>query len=588
MKFCYKCGFKLSGNEKFCPGCGEKFQVPAAPVQQPAPEPVRQQPVQQPAPVQEPQQAEEEISKARKSRKCSRHGIIFTDLNVLSQMLGTEAGSVSKLLGQYCDLMAEDDIDYRVVDASDYKFVSKAAGKRGQKSQIHADSPWWDYQHILYDNLCYEKEKGLPESNYLFIIGGHEVIPVPVINHYIDSPRLHYKDIETDVLYGYPYGPHTQYALESTEIYQQEMYYLVGRLPVPEGVGIGYLTNYLQNAVNVRGGLPVRKIYAQCDPHWKELTAWLMSPFNKLGMLPDRSNISRHYSYGNVMLGPDVTSKYIHAVMEKDTDFIFLNLHGAWKPDAPAYYGEAMDGSVVEEIFPIEATAIPEGCNVLVTEACYGGRFIGYKMLESMMQTALGQKTVIGLASSRTAFGYDGPPGANADIMCGRFALYLLSGYCAADAMNKARADFFGEDGMLSPHDATTICEFNLYGDPSLRAYAVAEDDSKAVMPVIKTIAPKDFPLGYEQQTIKSAGQPQSLLEQVRGAVDANIMHISKTIGKELYEKYGLSPREPETIKRLKYKNGKQRLVYTYGEGEKMWVVTARPEGEIESILTSK
>lgn len=584
MKFCFKCGASLSGGEKFCPRCGQKLPVTTAAPQEQAP--AEQEP--QPAP---PVNADDtaHAEKARRYRKCSRHGIIFTDLGILSDMFNVKKDALAKLLDQYADMMAASDIDYRVVDVSDYRFVSKAAGKKGKKAEIHAESPWWDYQHILYDILCYEKENGLPESNYLFIIGGHEVVPVPVINHYLDDERLHYKDIETDVLYGYPYGPHTQYALESTELYTQEMYYLVGRLPIPTDVGAGYLQNYLQNAVDVCKGLPVKKIYAQCDPHWKELTSWLMSPFNKLGMLPDRSNISRHYSYGNVMLGPDVTSEHIHSVMDNDTDLIYLNLHGAWKPNAPAYYGESMDRTAVAEIFPIAATAIPDGCNVLVTEACYGGRYVGYKIFQSMMQSAMGHKTVIGLASSRTAFGYDGPPGGNADAICGRFTLYLLSGFAAADALNKARADFFGEDGMLSPHDATTLCEFNLFGDPSLHAYAVGEDGSKAACPVVKNIAPKDFPCGYEQQTLKSAGSgPQSLLDQVRGAVDANIMHISRTIGKELYEKYGLSPREPETIKRLKYKNGKQRLVYTYGEGERSYVVTTLPEGNIESIITSK
>ena len=576
MKFCFKCGSPLSGGEKFCPKCGQKL-VTASVV-------TPEQPVRTVSEAADAVQAE----KARRYRKCSRHGIIFTDLSVLSKLFNVSKDELSSLLDKYAELMAVSDIDYCVVDVSDYRFVSKAAGNKGKKAEFHEDSPWWDYQHVLYDILSYEKEKGLPESNYLFIIGGHEVIPVPVIKHYLDDARLHYKDIETDVLYGYPYGPHTQYALETTELYTQEMYYLVGRLPIPTDVGVNYLRNYLQNSINICKGLPVKKIYAQCDPHWKELTSWLMSPFNRIGMLPDRSNISRHYSYGNVMLGPDVTSEHIHAVMDKDTDLIYLNLHGAWKPNAPAYYGETMDGSSVAEIFPISATAIPDGCNVLVTEACYGGRYVGYKIFQSMMQSALGHKTVIGLASSRTAFGYDGPPGGNADAICGRFTLYLLNGFAAADALNKARADFFGEDGMLSPHDATTLCEFNLFGDPSLRAYAVGEDGMKAAGPVVKNIAPKDFPCGYEQQTLKSAGKPQSILDQVRGAVDANIMQISRTIGKELYEKYGLSPREPETIKRLKYKNGKQRLVYTYGEGEKSWVVTTLPEGNIESIITSK
>lgn len=285
MKFCYSCGNKLSGTEKFCPKCGQRLEhavQPQAPAVSPVPE------AQAVSFVDEPVQ---------KGRNCSRHGIIFTDITVLSELLGADRDVIVKLFGQYSDAMADADIDYRLVDVSDYRFVSRGAGRKGERPSFHEDSPWWDYQHVLYDIICHEKEKSLPESNYLFIVGGHEVIPVPSINHYVkDDPRLPDKDIETDLLYAYPYGPHTQYALESTELYTQEMYFFTGRLPIPQGAGLDYLVNYLQNALNVRHGFPVRKIYAQCDPHWKELTAYLMSPYNKVGMLPDRSHVSGHYS----------------------------------------------------------------------------------------------------------------------------------------------------------------------------------------------------------------------------------------------------------------------------------------------------
>ena len=199
MKFCFKCGASLSGGEKFCPRCGQKLPVTTAAPQEQAP--AEQEPRPAP-PVNAADTAHAE--KARRYRKCSRHGIIFTDLDILSDMFNVKKDALAKLLDQYADMMATSDIDYRLVDVSDYRFVSKAAGKKGKKAEIHAESPWWDYQHILYDILCYEKENGLPESNYLFIIGGHEVVPVPVINHYLDDERLHFKDIETDVLYGYP------------------------------------------------------------------------------------------------------------------------------------------------------------------------------------------------------------------------------------------------------------------------------------------------------------------------------------------------------------------------------------------------
>ena len=69
----------------------------------------------------------------------------------------------------------------------------------------------------------------------------------------------------------------------------------------------------------------------------------------------------------------------------------------------------------------------------------------------------------------------------------------------------------------------------------------------------------------------------------VRNAVDANVQAISDTIGKELYEKYGLPPREPQTIKRVRYANGQERLMFSYSEDhgvsgqsvKTLWRVTA-------------
>ena len=147
MKFCFKCGSPLSGTEKFCPRCGQNLQSAAPAARQDAHAP------QQPAP-QQPVHYEE---KGKRS-KCSRHGIIFTDMTVLSEILQTTSDVLVKLFDQYADMMAEADVDYRLVDVSDYKFVSKAAGRKGQHACFTEDSPWWDYQHVLFDIMSYEKD----------------------------------------------------------------------------------------------------------------------------------------------------------------------------------------------------------------------------------------------------------------------------------------------------------------------------------------------------------------------------------------------------------------------------------------------
>lgn len=577
MKFCYNCGVALSGTEKFCGQCGARIEHKAA-------EPV---PVSTPAPVQEEQD---------KARCCSRHGIIFTNIAALSENLNVSAKELVRILDSYTDSMESADIDYRLVDASDYRFVSAAAGRKSERVSLNNSSNTWvDYQHILYDIICYEKENRLPESNYLFIIGGHEVVPVPAINHYINDGSLDDTDIETDLLYAYPYGPHTQAALENQQLYKQEMYFLTGRLPIPTDGDMSYLMNYLQNAINVRNGIPVTKIYAQCDPHWKDLTAYLMEPYNKIGMLPDRGNISGRYCHGNVMLGPEITKEHIASVMERDTDLIFLNLHGSDNPSTSSYCGEYPPQTHrYFEIFPTSAMRIPERYNIFVAEACYGGRFIGHDTVHSMVQSGLAHKTVLGMASSRIAFGTSCPPASSADVICANFVIGLLSGYSAGEAMVFARQSFFGENGMLSETSATTLAEFNLFGDPSLRA-GIAISSGKSVKAVGRTVAPQDFPIGYESKVVKSATKEQSLLDRVRNAVDANLQAISNTIGKELYAKYGLSPREPQTISRMKYANGQERLVFSYTEKSQgafaentHWRVTTSTDGKIETVLTSK
>lgn len=570
MKFCYNCGAALSGTEKFCGKCGARIEHK----------------VQEQVTVQE-----------RKARKCSRHGVIFTNLDFLASELRCTRKQLSDLLKVYVDMMTDADISYKVVDASDYKFVSKGAGRKSEKVSLGAGKTWIDYQHILYDIICYEKENGLPESNYLFIIGGHNVVPVTAINHYItDEEDFSDKDIETDLLYSYPYGPHTQAALETQQLYKQEMYFLVGRLPVPVGSDITYLINYFENVRSVMKGIPITKVYAQCDPHWKNLTAHLMAPFNEAGMLPDRGNISGRFCYGNVMLGPEVTSEHIASVMDRDTDLIFLNLHGSSHPRMSGYSGELPPKThQYYEIFPTSAMRIPDGPNIFVAEACYGGRFIGYDDMGSMIQAGLSHKTVLGLASSRIAFGTSNPPGSSADVLCIHFVKALMKGHSAGEAMVLARKAFFWGDGVLTDIGATTLAEFNLFGDPSLHV-GLAADGLKALSALDRKVAPADFPIGYESKLIKSSSAKQSLLDRVRGAVDANIQAMSNAIGKELYEQYGLPPREPQTIKRVKFANGQERLMFSYSDKSNssdssvntLWRVTATTDGKIESVLTTK
>lgn len=91
----------------------------------------------------------------------------------------------------------------------------------------------------------------------------------------------------------------------------------------------------------------------------------------------------------------------------------------------------------------------------------------------------------------------------------------------------------------------------------------------------------------------KSVGGQQSLLQQVRAAVDKNIMDISASIAKTLYSQYGIAAREPSIISRRTYADGRRELSFTYKqpieEGLTNDVMAISSEkGELQRVMTSK
>lgn len=81
---------------------------------------------------------------------------------------------------------------------------------------------------------------------------------------------------------------------------------------------------------------------------------------------------------------------------------LIFNLHGSDTPGSACYFGD--DGmSNPTAIFP-HNLASARNFNILMTEACYGGRFIDYDKDDSMLLTAITNKTIEFLGSNVVAF----------------------------------------------------------------------------------------------------------------------------------------------------------------------------------------
>ena len=143
-------------------------------------------------------------------------GVIFTNLQALARKFGTDAAAVRKLLAAYAEASAAHGIRYRIVDAGDYVFLNPEAGRNRAVALSPADS-WVEHGYLLADYYRFGRSTADDETNYLFIVGGADVIPMPVLPQYISDPDYSDTDIDSDIPYAYLLGERTYPMLGTTK-----------------------------------------------------------------------------------------------------------------------------------------------------------------------------------------------------------------------------------------------------------------------------------------------------------------------------------------------------------------------------------
>ena len=230
--FCPNCGKKCGDNDLFCGGCGTR--LPARPV--------TASPAADAAPVAPAVRAAGDTpaasashgagipsgcgaASAASARAAARagsgaaagskepagpmaEGVIFTNLQALARKFGTDAAAVRKLLAAYAEASAAHGIRYRIVDAGDYVFRNPEAGRNRAVTLSPADS-WVEHGYLLADYYRFGRSTADDETNYLFIVGGADVIPMPVLPQYITDPDYSDTDIDSDIPYAYLLGERT-------------------------------------------------------------------------------------------------------------------------------------------------------------------------------------------------------------------------------------------------------------------------------------------------------------------------------------------------------------------------------------------
>lgn len=583
--YCPECGHKIDdASARFCPECGTRLESPA----------------------EDPATATDMEDSAADEKDGQAYGIIFTNLSLLAGKLRSDIRTVAEILKTFIDRRKRSSVRYKLVDAGNYSFAKSGIFSRSRTVSLNAASPVTDYLEILMDVHEREEKKAGAVSDYLFIIGGADIIPVPRIRHYF-AQNSNDKTIDTDLLYAYPYNNSMVAALEDMEAFGYEQLFHVGRLPLGEDAVIQDLSGYLQRVLDSSGVIGIGESYGQCDPNWKKVSATVATELIANSLMRNLDGrLGDEYYFSKLILSPMVTKDNVSKVLHTGADLYYFNLHGGSGAESRGFFGAntpEKGGKFYTAILPEHMMTL-EKRNVVISEACYGGKFIGLDKRRSMLLASLFTNTLAFVGSSRIAYGaVDSTTNSDqcrlysADVIACVFISSALQGYDAGQSLAIARSALLQECGWGDPYAALTITEFNLYGDPALLMYGHSRENGKAAFKTAgKTaIAPKGMQKdACNIEDIEQEDRQASILAQVRGAVNANIMDIHAKISRYLYSNYSVEPRKLDSAFRLRYQSGKEELVFNYkfpaGEDgmETQYTVSASTDGEIKKVFTTK
>ena len=210
-------------------------------------------------------------------------GFILTNITALASRLRTNTTTIATLLTWYVENMRQMGVAYKVLDAGDYTYQKKPLFGNPKHVSLTPNDPWYAYADILKDQHDYEVKEHLPETDYLFIVGGDNVVPMPCMPNYITKFDKYF---DTDLLYAYPYGADMERKLLSQEIFKYDALFYIGRLPIAEDGNLGDLQGYFERVIANGCAVEVKEAYAQCDPHWRNVTMMLTDELAQYDLFP--------------------------------------------------------------------------------------------------------------------------------------------------------------------------------------------------------------------------------------------------------------------------------------------------------------
>ena len=503
-------------------------------------------------------------------------GLILTDTQRLASILSSNQNKVKEVIISYVSSCTSY-IDWQVVDISDeiYVDIDKAN--------------WRTYISVLND---YYIGLDLQNRSYcpLFILGGDDVVPMPTIS----NPHWQGREyLYSDMAYCFD-SPN----IKLEDFVSQKPRFAVGRLPLTKDWSMDGFVAYLNDCVELAAnGISIR------GAAMTTTQSWLCASNEMMRDIPTVSLSEDYVPLNNRMIvSPELDTSYkemyddyIHEL--KKIDFLVCNLHGIDYEDEPFFSGEdnncsqypvAVQPSMLEETTPY----------IFNTVACFGGRYIDYKMDESMLLTALAYGTILYCGSCDTALGCDRT--GYSELMMKLYNIYLHKGIPAGLALIKAKQDYYktchNEDGDECA--MFTILEFNLFGCPiiSMQPKLSADYEPRLLGQSIT----ENTQTSYRPKTIEvvsvGAHKAEDIHAYVRGLVDNNLSIIKQKVEAEVYQRLGLGKDKLQKIMRVSQNNSTTGYQFLYALApqqsyrrlEMYYIVDTDNNGKITKIIHTK
>lgn len=551
--FCYECGFRVEATDRFCPQCGILLASDS-----PCMESV--------VDMCTSGNKYFNIGLPPPENKNNERGYIFTNTRLLSRQFNVHRDIIIEILREFADIRSREGIDYKIIDSAQYT---------DDKKQLDD----WHFHHKIL-SAHYNDDINITPPDFLFIIGGSDIIPMPSLP--ISLP--HSKEIDSDLLYGYFYGDSTEKMILNLSIFRKEIMLFCGRLPLACDTTVQEFIKMLSDILIAGNqGLLNVNLHVQCDPNWKKVTTLAASKFLK--HMPNR-NINNDCFFGPLMLTPQLypgTADFDRSFPYHQASIFYYNLHGTNTPGVDCFGGNTLGKKKYQPaLYPSNMAAV-EHPNMVVTEACYGGwfkiaenRHTSKKKNETVLLAAMHGGTVCYVGASCVAYGMVDTAGhpniAFADVLAQAYLSALYEGLPAGVALYMAKQAVFNADQQGESHTTLiTITEFNLFGDPALQAITIpgayGMKSCKSALSDVSSLAYNEHKVEYDSNS------PSGILGYVRSLVDKNLQDINSTMTKHLYNKFGITPRRLNMMVSNKWDDGQCRYTCFYEADNEEWVV---------------